>query len=151
MLRKYQGNSVDMRVEITRGQLRGLMFRNSGGQQGAEHASGSPPAADAMSSSSTYNSPSGLKRQRSVAFAGANQLQDSPTKKGKKGLAKGGLGRESLFFGDDGDGEGGEIQSQFQSQGFGLRFEYCSQMDVDGDVDRISRFVDRDISLVDVG
>ncbi|KZV64004.1 hypothetical protein PENSPDRAFT_691132 [Peniophora sp. CONT] len=58
----------------TSGSSSGWFFRPSGGQQGAEHASGSPPAPDASSPT--------LKRQRSVAFAGPNQ--ESPTKKGKK-------------------------------------------------------------------
>ncbi|VDC05287.1 unnamed protein product [Peniophora sp. CBMAI 1063] len=73
----------------TSGSSSGWFFRNSGGQQhGAEHASGSPPAADASSPS--------LKRQRSVAFAGANQLQDSPTKKGKRAGQAAVLGRRPV-------------------------------------------------------
>ncbi|KAE9408342.1 hypothetical protein BT96DRAFT_696761 [Gymnopus androsaceus JB14] len=45
------------------------------------------------------------------------------------------------------NGDGSQSQSQFQSQALeGFGYGYCSQMDVDGAADRVSRFVDGDVS-----
>jgi len=81
---------------------------------------------------------------------------DSPTKKGKRGARGGGGGGgwDSPFDDNEneneyggGNGDGSQSQSQFQSQALeGFGYGYCSQMDVEGAADRVSRFVDGDVS-----